>query len=158
METSNTVIEKVIRSHELQAHFDTTEIERNLDWRSRSSESRLAELAIRHTARRILPYGIWTCQDGREVVFNREYQPIFQKKDGVNSFADRGEWVKDIVQTVYLFNDSNSPIDYLTNKYAEYKLPSREKKENKRSLLICLSVIKKYQPKEGPSVNKEYSV
>lgn len=158
METSNPAKINIIRSHELQADFDTTEIERDLQFHDRSSESRLAEFAIKHSSRRMLPYGIWTCQDGREVVFNREYQPIFQKIDGVNSFADRGEWVKDIVQTVYLFNDANSPIDLLVNKYAGFELTSQEKKESKRSLHICLSVIKKYQPKEGQCVNRAYSV
>jgi len=29
-----------------------------------------------------LPYGIWTCADGREVLFNRFYEPIFQRLTG----------------------------------------------------------------------------
>ena len=153
METSTTII----RSDELQASFNTNSIEANLEYRDMIREPKLASFAIQHCARRMLPYGIWICQDGREVVFNREYQPIFQKINGVNSFADRSEWVKDIVNTIYLYNDGNSPIDFMRNKYEDYKLTSRDKKDCKKSLLICLSVIKKYQPKEARSTNRAYS-
>lgn len=45
--------------------------------------------------RNCLPYGIWTCADGREVLFDRFYQPMFQRlEDGTVSRADSGEWVK----------------------------------------------------------------
>ena len=40
-------------------------------------------------------YGKWTCDDGREVLFNRFYEPIWQRlPDGVVLPADRKEWVK----------------------------------------------------------------
>jgi hypothetical protein len=29
-----------------------------------------------------LPYGIWICADGREVLFNRAYSPIWQRSPG----------------------------------------------------------------------------
>jgi hypothetical protein len=29
-----------------------------------------------------LPYGKWTCADGREVLFNRDYKPIWQRRPG----------------------------------------------------------------------------
>lgn len=33
---------------------------------------------VRHN----LPYGRWTCADGREVLFNRFYEPIYQRLPG----------------------------------------------------------------------------
>src|SRR4051794_22586250 len=29
-----------------------------------------------------LPYGRWTCADGRQVLFNRKYRPIWQRRPG----------------------------------------------------------------------------
>ena len=39
-------------------------------WTSRSAFARWNDL----------PYGIWTCPDGREVLFNRFYEPIWQRR------------------------------------------------------------------------------
>ncbi len=42
-----------------------------------------------------LPYGKWTCEDRREVLFNRFYEPIYQRiRMGVTESADRKEWVQ----------------------------------------------------------------
>ena len=46
-----------------------------------------------------LPYGMWTCKD-REVLFNRNYQPIWQRRTDFKSNVTRGdpkELVKGIV-------------------------------------------------------------
>jgi hypothetical protein len=41
-----------------------------------------------------LPYGKWICEDGREVLFNRFYEPIYQRHLGATAQpADRKEWV-----------------------------------------------------------------
>lgn len=41
-----------------------------------------------------LPYGKWTCVDGREVLFNRCYEPIWQRKPGGDPApADPTEWI-----------------------------------------------------------------
>jgi hypothetical protein len=41
-----------------------------------------------------LPYGMWTCEDGREVLFNRFYKPIWQRLPGKPPQpADPNEWV-----------------------------------------------------------------
>jgi hypothetical protein len=41
-----------------------------------------------------LPYGVWTCADGREVIFNRFYEPIWERKTGQAPVpADPSEWV-----------------------------------------------------------------
>ena len=45
-----------------------------------------------------LPYGIWTCADGREILFNRDYKPIWSRMNGRNCYSplsermDRLEW------------------------------------------------------------------
>jgi hypothetical protein len=47
----------------------------------------------------ILPYGKWTCADGRKVLFNRDYTPILQRlPDGRVTPADPTEWVPWITQ------------------------------------------------------------
>lgn len=40
-----------------------------------------------------LPYGIWICADGREVLFNRYYQPIWQRRGLIASPIDRHEYI-----------------------------------------------------------------
>jgi hypothetical protein len=42
-----------------------------------------------------LPYGKWICRDGREVMFNRAYIPILEKRPGeAYKVARAGEWVR----------------------------------------------------------------
>lgn len=46
-----------------------------------------------------LPYGAWTCADGREVLFNRFYEPIWQRSPGAEpTEADPKERVRFIAQ------------------------------------------------------------
>jgi hypothetical protein len=46
-----------------------------------------------------LPYGKWTCADGREVLFNRWYEPLWQRHPGSPPEpADPMEWVRWIRQ------------------------------------------------------------
>ena len=59
--------------------------------------------------RATLPYGIWTCADGREVLFNRYYKPIKQRTaDGtvsVPSPTDTVPWIKQ----VWFYDDATVP-------------------------------------------------
>ena len=49
------------------------------------------------------PYGKWTCADGREVLHNRFYEPIWQRRPGSDPEpADAAEWVADIVKDEWL--------------------------------------------------------
>jgi crotonobetainyl-CoA:carnitine CoA-transferase CaiB-like acyl-CoA transferase len=42
-----------------------------------------------------LPYGFWKAADGRVVIFNRRYSPIWQRfADGEIRRANSGEWVR----------------------------------------------------------------
>lgn len=49
-----------------------------------------------------LPYGMWTCADGREVLFNREYRSLWQRYPGRPCReADPDEWVPEIRETKF---------------------------------------------------------
>ena len=55
------------------------------------------------------PYGKWTCPDGREVLFNRQYWPILERRRGEKAKpADPNERIPWIEQEYY-FDDGNSP-------------------------------------------------
>src|SRR5260221_14513443 len=56
-----------------------------------------------------LPYGCWTCADGREVLFNRRYVPIYERRPGEPArVADHDEWVPWTEQR-WLFTDRDAP-------------------------------------------------
>lgn len=58
-----------------------------------------------------LPYGVWRCADGREVLFNRRYNPIWQRHaNGLAMLADPYEMVP-FVDQEWFFRDSNPPWD-----------------------------------------------
>src|SRR5262249_58294574 len=59
--------------------------------------------------RAALPYGIWTCADGRQVLFNRFYDPIWSRYPGQPATAaDPNEWVHWQEQE-WFFDDGNTP-------------------------------------------------
>ena len=53
---------------------------------------------------RELPYGVWKCADGREVLFNRQYEPLWQRHHGEIALADPKEWVRSVSE-VFFYND-----------------------------------------------------
>lgn len=54
------------------------------------------------------PYGIWTTEAGREVLFNRFYEPIWERlPDGTVRKADGGEWIPWVSQR-WLYDDGAS--------------------------------------------------
>jgi hypothetical protein len=58
-----------------------------------------------HSVRWSLPYGIWTCADGREVLFDRRYCPICQRRPrSTPSLADPIEWVTFVTERNF-YND-----------------------------------------------------
>jgi hypothetical protein len=55
------------------------------------------------------PYGIWRCADRREVLFNRQYWPILERRpDEPVKPANPNEWVHWVAQD-WFFEDANSP-------------------------------------------------
>jgi hypothetical protein len=65
--------------------------------------------------RQLCPYGKWSCADGREVLFNRYYEPLYERAaDGtVTSFIRVGKvtWIEYVNQQ-WFFNDSDAPVSY----------------------------------------------
>jgi hypothetical protein len=56
-----------------------------------------------------LPYGVWTTKDGVQVIYNRDYKPIFERGvDGVVSHA-KDNWVPNIETDTHLYDDSFLP-------------------------------------------------
>ncbi|WP_409478690.1 DUF5623 domain-containing protein [Pseudobdellovibrio sp. HCB154] len=59
--------------------------------------------------RRVLPYGLWTCEDGSQVLYNRDYKPIWVKlTNGTVTALETNTWVT-YKENEYFFNDSNPP-------------------------------------------------
>jgi hypothetical protein len=154
-EVSNTI--EMVR-YDPNEKIDLSDIEKFLDRNDNLDKKNLAIFGIMYAVRRTLPYGKWTCDDGREVLFNREYQPILQRLNGEVSYADRGEWVKNIVKCEMFYDDGSAPQDYLTKHLGHMHLDAAWTKQCKRSLLLCLQVLKEFTPKEGPSTNFSWSV
>ncbi|HLE00895.1 MAG TPA: DUF5623 domain-containing protein [Bdellovibrionota bacterium] len=56
-----------------------------------------------------LPYGKWTCPDGSEVLFNRDYEPMWAKsKMGVVTALKPNTWVEN-EKTTHYYESSNPP-------------------------------------------------
>ena len=54
----------------------------------------------------ILPYGVWRTVDGREVMFDRKYRPMWQRQAGGRATpADPAEWVQRIAEQQWLWED-----------------------------------------------------
>ena len=57
----------------------------------------------------LMPYGAWQCADGREVLFNRGYRPILERRPGADSIpADPDEWIEEIVTSVWFYGPEDS--------------------------------------------------
>jgi hypothetical protein len=106
----------------------------------------LAYTAVKYAARRMLPYGRWTTGDNRIIIFNREYQPIFERIGEVNHFIKHGEIIENISKVEYFYDDSNSPISYLVRKFKDRGIDKVHAARCKKSLLICLTIINEFEP------------
>jgi hypothetical protein len=71
-----------------------------------------------------LPYGIWTTADGRQVLFNRFYEPLLQRAAGdlLALPADPTEWVRDIQLQRWFYVDDDKSSDVKRRKLAEHAL------------------------------------
>jgi hypothetical protein len=56
------------------------------------------------------PYGKWTTGDGGEFLYNRAYEPIWQRRPGGQpTVAKPWNWVHDIVKDELFFDDRTAP-------------------------------------------------
>lgn len=63
-------------------------------WQYIAAEPRRVTLAAIEQMLEVLPYGRCIASDGREILFNRSYRPIWERlPDGVVQRADPAEWV-----------------------------------------------------------------
>jgi hypothetical protein len=71
---------------------------------------------ILQTWKKLAPYGKWTCPDGREVLFNRQYWPILERySGGPVKAADPNERVPWVLQD-YVYNDRDKLNDGTTSE------------------------------------------
>jgi hypothetical protein len=56
-----------------------------------------------------LPYGVWTLHDGGQVLFNRDYEPLWCRRDGRVWPADRAAWIRGIARQMWLYTN-NTPL------------------------------------------------
>jgi len=69
--------------------------------------------------RLLLPYGKWTCVDGTEVLFNRDYCPIWARsKNGIVSPIAPDNWIEYEGEPEYYFDDGTAPW-YGNKRYEE---------------------------------------
>jgi hypothetical protein len=69
-----------------------------------------------------LPYGKWTCKDGREVFFDRKYCPVCERRPGqLPQLADPTEWVRDIVKDDWIYHDGHDFPEKLVRAQAALK-------------------------------------
>jgi hypothetical protein len=67
------------------------------------------DLSSADRQRRELPYGVWALADGGQVLFNRNYCPIWQRSPDAGATAvQHWRWI-DWVQQNYFFDDGNAP-------------------------------------------------
>lgn len=74
---------------------------------------RAGRLTSARRQRLFRPYGVWTCEDGRQVLFNRYYEPLFSRyPDQAAVAADPHEWVENIIAETWFYRDGD--LDHLT--------------------------------------------
>jgi hypothetical protein len=78
--------------------------------------------------RLFLPYGKWTCEDGSQVLFNRDYCPLWKKeKDGTVTAVDPNTWIEhDDRNEEWFYTDGSRPVD------------------NRKTLEACRTVLREW--------------
>lgn len=110
-----------------------------------------------------LPYGKWTCADGTEVLYNRDYCPIWTKSpDGKISGIDPDFWVN-YEKDDHFFKDSNAPwagernnasLDFCLQQLKDWNvINERSKLLELLPLAIAAGDIRLLRPK---NMNKVY--
>jgi hypothetical protein len=53
----------------------------------------------------LLPYGQWSLRDGTEVLFSRQYEPLWKRNGDCITRADPMEWVGGIERQEWFYKD-----------------------------------------------------
>ncbi len=64
---------------------------------------------VQQQMRQSLPYGKWTCADGREVLFNRHYKSIWQRAPGTPAEAANPDERVKFEKEDWFYDDANPP-------------------------------------------------
>jgi hypothetical protein len=89
----------------------------------------------------LFPYGKFICSDGREVLFNRDYMALFERRPGEPARpADCFEWVENIIKHEWYFHDGSFrgierglfTLARLNAVLAEWGLPQLPPRPNSR--------------------------
>lgn len=110
--------------------------------------NQLQIMVLEQFARRSLPYGVWHCEDGREVLFNREYQPIRYRKDDQVGYANPDEIVLGITKAVMIWDDLDTPVPFLLKHLGYRPLDAKDSKRSKRALVRALIILREFTPSE----------
>jgi hypothetical protein len=83
------------------------------------------------------PYGLWTCGDGRQVLFNRSYWPVLERHgSGDAKAAWPGEWVA---------------YKSMEHFFDDWTAPWRKNREAAATLSVINAVLEQWRlPKLGP--------
>lgn len=70
-----------------------------------------------------LPYGLWVCENGREVLFDRSYRPLLERSasDATVELANGDEWIKGIKNTAWFYSDGTPEPEKRKNAIAALK-------------------------------------
>lgn len=152
-------LQETIQATENRNAVDTKAIEQVIR-ESGDEKHQLMIFAMVYLGRRGLPYGRWTTQDGHQILFNREYQPLMWKHaiNQDNVHAEKDSWVHDIVKEEFFWDDNSNPIDYLTRKVSSTELTEERKAACQKSLLICLALLQEYAPPRTVSESPSWSL
>jgi hypothetical protein len=83
-----------VRASDRAAPINAAAARRRLLARSVPTEPRRPTLADIERMLEVLPYGRWIARDGRVIIFNRGYQPIWERlPNGEILRANGGEWI-----------------------------------------------------------------
>lgn len=92
--------------------------------------------------RLFMPYGKWVCPDGSEVLYNRDYRPLWKREtDGTVTSIDSTLYIDhDRGKTEGYFNTKNTPLWNNADKIREIGLPILKAwgVENKRPQILDL--------------------
>ena len=67
----------------------------------------------------MLPYGKWICENASEVLFNRDYKPIWIKDEiGVVYSVEPHLWISDIQEHVFSFKEDLRPGQEIRSQQA----------------------------------------
>lgn len=74
--------------------------------------AKIASGNVSRVKRHFLPYGIWKCEGGREVLYDRRYRALLERSNGGPAIlADGDEWIENIKEQSWFYKDGTPEQD-----------------------------------------------